>query len=551
LLPEFVARPFAPVIQELNLVVLQSWLKECEANHPACKEYDGSWYPTRLLHFEAESNEIRVITSEDHSPTGPYITLSHRWTDPMKLKLTSATMAQYQLGIQLSDLPSVFRDAVQVCQYLDISYLWIDALCILQDEDQLDWDVESQNMYSVYSHAYLNISASSSLPEENSLFRVRDADNNLPSRLELDSSGELIEYFVLDSYLWPNMVDQSPLNNRGWVYQERFLARRVIHFGQTQLAWECRHFEALEMFPRGLPRTTTSTFMSKPDFYEMLKTLRQNPDTTDTDFADFWQILVTNYARCDLTRRQDRSTAFEGIVKAVATRNRSRCVAGVWEHNLEYDLAWSRIDVKEESYLSSGRLPGVPSWSWIGVEGAVSFPALTDKPHQSFVTDKEISTPDDASLSKVPFIRLQGCRLPFKIHWHEETISDFEIAGLRFPANNPLIGDINFDGLESEISSLVQKSRLFFLPLVMSKRLISGILLEKIRGVRTHRRVGAVEVSLSARSDTGLQEVQATEPNAIMSPQLSDMPSQFRRPANALKLVSCITEAKQLELLIY
>lgn len=538
-------------MKELDLVVLKSWLQECEANHPTCKEYDSSWYPTRLLHFEADSDEVRVITSEDHLPTGPYITLSHRWTDPMKLKLTSATMAQYQLGIQLCHLPSVFRDAVQVCRYLGIYYLWIDALCILQDEDHLDWDVESQNMYSVYSHAYLNISASFSLPEDTSLVRVRNPDNNLPSGLKLDFSGELVEYFVLDSYLWQNMVDLSPINNRGWVYQERFLARRVIHFGQTQLAWECRQFEALEMFPKGLPRTTTSTFMSKPDFYEMLKTLPQNMNTTNTNFADYWHILVTNYTRCDLTRRQDRSVAFEGIVKAIASRNRSRCVAGVWEHNLEYDIAWSRSVEQEESQIPSGRLPRAPSWSWIRVDGAVSFPAFVDKPHRSFVTNKEILIPDDASLSEVPFIRLQGCRLPVNFHWHEDTISCIKIAGLRFPANKTLKTDIYFDGLESEIRSLAQKSRLCFLPLTMSKSLISGILLEKIRGVRTYRRAGSVEVSLMMSSDRGLQEMQVAELNGIMSPQSQDGSSQFRQPANALKLVSYIDEAKQLELRIY
>lgn len=75
-----------------------------------------------------------------------------------------------------------------------------------------------------------------------------------PAQVEIYIEGQTRKYFVIDGNLWNDEVEHGPLNNRGWVSQERYLARRIAHFGESQLAWECREWRALEMFPNGLPR---------------------------------------------------------------------------------------------------------------------------------------------------------------------------------------------------------------------------------------------------------------------------------------------------------
>jgi hypothetical protein len=88
----------------------------------------------------------------------PYIALSHCWGKNPIVRTTTGTLAQRKQGIDMSLLPPAFRDAIVIARRLDVRYLWIDSLCIIQD-DQLDWQTESAKMSTIYQHALLTISA--------------------------------------------------------------------------------------------------------------------------------------------------------------------------------------------------------------------------------------------------------------------------------------------------------------------------------------------------------------------------------------------------------
>jgi Heterokaryon incompatibility protein (HET) len=250
-------------------------------------------------------------------------------------------MAELQRGIEISSLPHVFQDSVQVAQNLDISYLWIDALCIQQDEDHSDWKRESQNMNKVYSHAFLNISAtlSSDGQGSESLFGERGKVLSEPTNIKLNIDGTQQNYIILDSNTWVDEIDNAPLNNRGWVFQERFSARKVLHFGRKQLGWECRETEALEGFPKGLPQALTTSAISKSRTFKTLMDLFRSSDRDlDISLASEWRVIVQNYSKCGLTKPDDKLVAFEGVAKGFMANRGGRCVMGIWEHNLIYDL---------------------------------------------------------------------------------------------------------------------------------------------------------------------------------------------------------------------
>ena len=88
----------------------------------------------------------------------PYIALSHCWGKNPIVRTTTSTLAQRKQGIEISLLPPTFRDAIIIARRLDVRYLWIDSLCIIQD-DELDWQTESAKMSTIYQHALLTISA--------------------------------------------------------------------------------------------------------------------------------------------------------------------------------------------------------------------------------------------------------------------------------------------------------------------------------------------------------------------------------------------------------
>jgi hypothetical protein len=107
----------------------------------------------------------------------------------------------------------------------------------MQDEkDKSDWQREAPKMREIYSNAWLNLSATGAVNSSSSMFSDGNLENMLPCSIELDIGGTRQHYQLFDGKLWEDEVTSTPLNCRGWVFQERMLARRVLHFGRRQLA---------------------------------------------------------------------------------------------------------------------------------------------------------------------------------------------------------------------------------------------------------------------------------------------------------------------------
>ncbi|KAH9209824.1 heterokaryon incompatibility protein-domain-containing protein, partial [Leptodontidium sp. 2 PMI_412] len=208
-----------------------------------------NWYPTRLLHITSGGQQVRLVISQDHAPKGHYMTLSHRWGASQYTKLLTSTMAQLQKAIAVPDLPPAFQNAIKIAASLDTQYLWIDGLCIKQDpDDRTDWGIEALTMGKVYANAFLNISATLAVDGSETLFHNQGYEPFGPSEIVLRVEGKLKKFYLLDGDIWTDEISNAPLSSRGWVFQERFLARRVLHFGNRQLGWECRQSTTLEIF---------------------------------------------------------------------------------------------------------------------------------------------------------------------------------------------------------------------------------------------------------------------------------------------------------------
>jgi len=133
--------PKSKGIDKINLDLVRTWYNQCIKHHEKCKEdFSALWYPTRLLYLGSQSREVKLIISDDDPPSGPYMSLSHRWGSQKYTKLESSTIIQLKTGIDVDSLLQVFQDAIEIARSLGINYLWIDALCIKQDpDDPSDW----------------------------------------------------------------------------------------------------------------------------------------------------------------------------------------------------------------------------------------------------------------------------------------------------------------------------------------------------------------------------------------------------------------------------
>jgi hypothetical protein len=196
--------------------------------------------PTRVIDVGLSDEDMpRLVITEEQRAR--YATLSHRWGGNNVVALTKATLPALQQGFDPASFPQTFRDAISTTRMLGIRYLWIDTFCIIQD-DGADWESESKQMGDIYEKAYLNIAATCAIDStQGFLSRRRPPPTalKLPCK-ECSKKGCIIFTDQPESSFYSNVI-QAPLNRRGWVFQERVLSRRTIHFAQDQLYWECGH----------------------------------------------------------------------------------------------------------------------------------------------------------------------------------------------------------------------------------------------------------------------------------------------------------------------
>ncbi|CAN9129575.1 unnamed protein product [Alternaria alternata] len=421
------------------------WLQECVNEHLSCNTSEGgsTWYPTRLLHLadpSEDKNYIRLIRTAREPPIGPYATLSHCWGNNMPFKLTQAMERELNLRFALTDLPKTFQEAIQVSRRLEIPYLWIDSLCIIQSgDDRQDWYREASSMDMVYKNSHCNISATDAEDSTKGLFRNRAPLYIGRPRIKVSlddiqpDTGH-VECLMTDYFLWPNVLSQSPLDKRGWVFQERYLAPRVLHFCRDQLFWECREHTVCETFPEELPLVSlqfTVAFLKSKERNEQRIAQRPNGNhMNETALEDLWTRLVFLYSPKNLSVPGDKLVALSGVVKHVIPHIRDAYVAGMFRGNLEKSLIWQVAGRK-----SRPRPPGyrAPSWSWASVDGRIIQSPENSSQCLTHVEDVVLSyaTEDTTGAVTGGWLDLRGCLKPMRLQGvkHDEGIKWYMVVG--------------------------------------------------------------------------------------------------------------------------
>jgi Heterokaryon incompatibility protein (HET) len=218
--------------------LLHEWLRNCNQNpgHEECRRPNKYW-PTRVVFVGGPDPDIlKLVERQGADRIGDdYVVLSHCWGTPTteekeRFCTIEANYRDRLKGFSYNDLPKTFQDAVRVTRELHKEYLWIDSLCIIQ-ENPVDWQKEAGEMENVFASAYCTIAASSA-PNWNDGFLKRDLESQY---IEIqDVSGNRLYACDFDKD-----VDEGALAKRAWVLQERVLSRRIIHFSAGQTYWEC------------------------------------------------------------------------------------------------------------------------------------------------------------------------------------------------------------------------------------------------------------------------------------------------------------------------
>ncbi|CAI6333159.1 unnamed protein product [Periconia digitata] len=347
-----------------------SWLKTCLTSHEKCKIEKGPpFMPPRLL--DLQSDGIKLVDTSTLRYPLHYITLSYCWgSEANNLRLCSDNKQEMEECIHLDALPKTFRDAVHTSRHLGYNYLWIDALCIVQEGcgSKEDWREHVKIMGRIYQYATLNLSADASSTAREGLFRDRNRNQLVTPRGVITQGRFKGNYVIHSNYGYEY---EPPLNLRGWHLQERLLSSRVLHFGREQLEWECGESSTIsERYPFAL---NESTVQSGTHWSKAFNMMQEGHSTALTNFLEH----IMDYTNRKLTYPiSDKFAGFSAIAEHFSKTLEQPCYAGFLKNSLPFALLWN-MDREEDSieltYESPSTVFRAPSWSWASSDTPVSF----------------------------------------------------------------------------------------------------------------------------------------------------------------------------------
>ena len=329
--------------------------------------------PTRVLVLNGPQAPEFITLLETGNVPGCYAALSYCWGAAQQLITTKQTLAERKSGIRVSDLPRTLSDAVVVARLLQIPYLWVDALCICQD-DEFDWATESAHMARTYSNAAFTIAADTS-GDTSQGFLKRPAQRRHVIFNYARTDAKQTRVTAYDVSIGKSVFtkehlrfDAEPLTKRAWAMQERYLSNRLLHFAAEQVYFECNEETISEDGFHLQGRPITHSWGAR--LHEF--TSFQIPEKIAALVG--WKLLVQDCTARELTRTTDKLPALSGLAKIIEGQMRSKYVAGLWESALVDCLAWKKVERGDVAGSSTTRQPlGGPSWSWATYDGAVEW----------------------------------------------------------------------------------------------------------------------------------------------------------------------------------
>lgn len=394
------------------------WYSQCLDEHGSeCDELN--WMN---LHPGTDADPDWLIDVMDQcivpfsSDTGSYVTLSYTWGNVQCLQTTTGNLNRLRevgsiCSHHVSNISQTVRDAIRITKYLGERYLWVDSLCIVQDDkDSLTKNLNS--MHRIYANSALCLVAYAGTDANHGLRGLEGI--SAPRRIEqstLDiAGGEKLSYFNnTRTPIYPNTVGAgSTYDHPGWTYQEFIFAKRRLIFTDGPLRWICAKAKLGEETQDELDRDGWT--------YEMTRTYWVNDRLPSFDTLDR---VISSYNTRHFTYQPDVLRAFLGIQNHLHGVFHGGLNYGHPEMFFDISLAWQAFLGVTRRSVSTGvssEEDNLPSWSWMGWQGEFHF--TLDAEHHSFGVNDGFTEPvaewftmesPSPSLSNM---RLVSCR------WH-------------------------------------------------------------------------------------------------------------------------------------
>lgn len=281
----------------------------------------------------------------------------------------------YPGALERGKIPRTISDAIHFTASLDVPFLWVDSLCILQD-DELDKTAQISHMSDVYRDALFTIvaaeghNADAGLPGVTMPRTARQFEVPLPQ-------GDSVAHKNLLTTLSPRKefymspTDMCTWGRRGWTLQEHALSRRCIFFMDHQILWHCHQ-------SRWLEEVHSETRLAKVNWASMMEVSMVTKLEDKTDLWRTFEVLIRNFKLRTLTHEGDAYDAFSGILAEMKRRTGESFLWGMPVSTFEHALCWKpyspytparRSSLTTREVTTLGKRVSFPSWSWLGWGG--------------------------------------------------------------------------------------------------------------------------------------------------------------------------------------
>ncbi|KAL5093970.1 hypothetical protein Trisim1_009442 [Trichoderma cf. simile WF8] len=465
---------------------IKSWLQECFTTHAECQQLQNSNRPSngslqgprRLLHLSGKATHPQVRLQENSSSSNfvEYAALSYCWGGDQPVKLKENLVKSWMKDIPYDQFPQTIKDAIQVTMALDLEYLWIDALCIIQDSNQ-DKAEQISRMAEIYEQAYITISAARATAVPEGFLHDRciagEKGFHMPFTCKDGQKSAVILWQGREPDAW------EPIDQRSWCLQESILSPRVLEYGTHNIRWHCARSRADDSKLQydgwvGHSRTFAQLNMSHPLTSSIDWTVLGEP----YKFVEVWQTLVSHYTRRGLGWYQDKLLAISAIARKMSKMTDKHYIAGLWTEFLGETLLWHPNhgpDAKEKASRHATYV--APSWSWASFSGEIDFTFGSTMHLLEFVRcEVKTQIPND-EFSAVTSARLEIKTLIFRARvrkgfygwflWDEQVKDEID-------------GSLMFDVVEAAVDGEVVEDEELLLALIMTQ---DALMLKKKKGV--------------------------------------------------------------------
>ncbi|USP81702.1 hypothetical protein yc1106_08976 [Curvularia clavata] len=353
--------------------------KDC-LKHKACKAFmeknRNNIAPARLLDVRSNS-QLRLYTvPQGEHPL--YAALSYCWGRSQQQQDTKTTIANVRDrrgGIDIRQLPQSIIDAVEVTRRLELSYLWVDALCILQDHE-IDRKSEMSKMASIYRGATITISAASADDSTEGFLRNYNPRKAYGSLFRLPyhnkHAGGVVKGSVFLSERPVADMYQENIDRRAWTMQEDMLSLRLLRFGSGKTTWRCPTYpNAKKIYGGDVPGVNNKDpnfCVSSP--YRIAQVRSNISAFGPWGSQEDWLRAIREYTLRELSNPNDRLPACAALAEnfaAVMDFTSSDYLAGLWKNNIHMHLLWHRLEGKKAESIFN------PTWSWASIDGPIGF----------------------------------------------------------------------------------------------------------------------------------------------------------------------------------